>query len=221
MGLRYLDWHLIVIDMKRQNDDFSVHLTNSSRFSQVNTDEKTCDWPDCMGTGEHRAPMSRKRVKDFYWFCLDHVRIYNRSWNYYEGMSDDQVEALVRSDTTWNRPTWPLGSLHGSPVGRAGDHPMGPEGFGRRFEDIGDPLGILGDDYEHGNRPNRNLPETERQALALLDLSFPLTVDDVKVRYKELVKRFHPDATGGDKNAEERFKQINEAYRTIIEFLAP
>lgn len=217
--MRYTYEHLILNGMKRQYDDFTGHLSDSPPYSAPKSDEKICDWPDCTGAGEHRAPKSRERVKDFYWFCLDHVRIYNRSWNYYEGMSDEQVEALVRSDTTWNRPTWPLGNLNGTPGN--GGHRPGPEGIGSGFDGIDDPFGFFGDENVLGEAPNKNLLENERKALALLDLSYPLSVDEVKARYKELVKRYHPDATGGDKKAEERFKQINEAYRTVIEFLVP
>ena len=54
-----------------------------------------------------------------------------------------------------------------------------------------------------------------------MDLDPPVTVEIVKARYKKLVKRHHPDANGGDKAAEEKFKQISEAYRTIMRSLDP
>ena len=212
--------HHILIDMKRQYDEFAGKNSDPPAISEANSAEKICDWPDCPGTGEHRAPKSRQRINDFYWFCLDHVRIYNRSWNYYEGMSDDQVEALVRSDTTWNRPTWPLGSLNEKPENGAGGHRQGPADVGNGFERMSDPFGFFGEDIGNGYTPDGNLPATERKALALLDLDYPVSVDEVKTRYKELVKRFHPDANGGDKKAVERFKLINDAYRTIIAFLS-
>jgi DnaJ-class molecular chaperone len=55
----------------------------------------------------------------------------------------------------------------------------------------------------------------QRSHLAQLDLDETATLQDVKMRYKQLVKRFHPDANGGDKQAEERFKSINEAYSNL------
>ena len=61
----------------------------------------------------------------------------------------------------------------------------------------------------------------EERALVILDLRPPVSVAIVKTRYKELVKRHHPDANGGDKAAEERFKQISEAYRTVMNSLVP
>ena len=78
---------------------------------------RLCCWPDCAKLGEHRAPVSRDNLDEFYWFCQDHVRIYNRSWNYYVGMSDAEVEACVRSDTTWNRPSWPFAGGKAAPKG--------------------------------------------------------------------------------------------------------
>ena len=60
-------------------------------------------------------------------------------------------------------------------------------------------------------RPTRQ----QRQDLAQLDLDETATLQDIKMRYKQLVKRFHPDANGGDKKAEERFKSINEAYTNL------
>ena len=55
----------------------------------------------------------------------------------------------------------------------------------------------------------------EAKALSTMDLSPPVTLDKLKARYKELVKRFHPDTHGGDKAAEERLKLINQAYSTL------
>lgn len=170
--------------------------------------ERKCDWPDCQGVGEHRAPKSRERLKDYYWFCLDHVRQYNASWNYFEGMSDEQVEADRRRDTVWQRPSWKLGD--------------GPRGFTIDPERLKDPMGVFFESFDPGERPRPNTVRTpEEQALAELGLRPPVEVADVKVRYKELVKLHHPDANAGDKDAEERFKQISEAYRIVMRWLNP
>lgn len=179
------------------------------RSTAAETGVRGCDWPGCAGEGLHRAPKSRDRLQEYFWFCLDHVKVYNASWNYYAGMTDEQVEADLRRDTCWNRPTWRLG-------GRGG-------GRGRRFgfsaEDVVDQFGVFG---EAGPPPSRPEPQTpEDQAMLVLELKPPLTVPALKARYKELVKRHHPDATGGDKVSEEKFKQINQAYRTLMASLRP
>ena len=75
---------------------------------------RPCDHPGCAGSGEFRAPRSRATLDNFYWFCLNHVREYNASWNYYAGMSTAEVEAHIRHDTVWQRPTWPLGARIGT-----------------------------------------------------------------------------------------------------------
>ena len=57
--------------------------------------------------------------------------------------------------------------------------------------------------------------------MATLDLTPPVTIVDLKARYKQLVKRYHPDANGGDKASEEKFKDISEAYRIVMGSLTP
>jgi len=192
----------------------------------ANTDSgiHECDWPGCNDEGEHRAPRSRKHIREYRWFCLEHVRIYNRSWNYYEGMSEEQVDKLIRSDTTWNRPTWPLGDHRRSALGDDLNAPFGPDKFGPGFENLNDPFGFFTEETAHRNSTdhaaNMALSAAERKALSVLNLDISVTVAELKTRYKLLVKQYHPDVTGGDKKLEERFKQINEAYETIMSNLA-
>lgn len=163
--------------------------------------ERRCDWPGCREAAEHRAPRSRRELNRFWWFCLDHVRQYNASWNYYAGMTEQEIEADVRFDTVWQRPSWRMGeSIRTFAFSSAKLH----DSFAL-FEQVGEP---------------KKRPATpEEQALVVLDLRPPVTVAIVKARYKELVKRHHPDANGGAKAAEERFKDINAAYRTVLKSL--
>ena len=169
--------------------------------------ERGCEHPGCAEPGLYRAPKSRQKLNEYKWFCLEHVRDYNRAWNYYAGMDESEVEAHIRNDTVWQRPTWPLGSWHSF-------RPRNAES-GVRFRD---PFGFFRDDSrpaEGGTDARRNLPPAERQALTVLELSPPVTRDEIKIRYKGLVKQLHPDANGGDKEAEERLKLINQAYSTL------
>ena len=173
---------------------------------------RLCDAPGCDAPGEYRAPRSRDDLNNYYWFCMDHVRDYNARWNFYAGMNQDEIERQIRSDTTWWRPTWPLGSRGGRRDRIRANQP---------YVD----LGIFGaEDWDrerirsaHVNgsgwrpRPGSN----EAEALAVLDLDPPVTREDVKARYKSLVKRHHPDANGGNRDAEERLKVINHAYSVL------
>jgi hypothetical protein len=143
----------------------------------------------CPEAGEYRAPKSRTRLNDYYWFCLEHVRAYNAGWDYYKGMSPAEVEAQLRADTSWQRPSWPLGRL----------------GHAAWDEDaLKDPLNILAAGrMKAGHRAGSDKAPAElREPLATLGLSWPTTLDTVKARYKELAKRHHPDANGGSRDAE-------------------
>ena len=161
--------------------------------------------------GEYRAPKSRTSLQEYWWFCLEHVRAYNASWDFYKGMTPGQIEAQLRADTSWQRPSWPLGHI----------------GSGHTWEQeaLRDPLHILaaGRVNQGPARPRNAAEQTPtelREPLAALGLSWPTTLDLVKTRYKELAKRHHPDANGGDKAAEERLKTINLAYAAVRTKLA-
>jgi len=187
--------------------------------------ERACDVPGCKETGEFRAPKARNKLDQHYWFCLEHVRQYNAAWDYYAGMSIDEIEAHRRADQTWRRPSWPLGGQK--------------QGHNIRF-DLFDGMGILDDiELAGANRVNGGgkgkgngrdsaagraaaaLAEAARRALAVRDLDPPVDFAIIKARYKELVKRHHPDANGGDKAAEERLKVINEAFTVLKGFYMP
>jgi hypothetical protein len=150
------------------------------------------------------------QLQDYYWFCLEHVRIYNAAWNYYAGMSDGEVEVEVRRDTVWQRPSWRLGARH-SP------------GYASRIRDyFGVFSGGSGRSDERGRR-NGGHPDSAaqrvrsacEQALAVFEIDPPLTPARLKARYITLVKLHHPDAHGGDKASEEKLKIINQAYATL------
>jgi len=165
---------------------------------------QSCDWPGCEVAGDYRAPRSREKLRTFFHFCLEHVRDYNRGWDFFSGMDQDEIEAYLREDVTWHRPTWPLGN--GTPR----------HGNAWRWQD---PFDVFvngsGTEGTHGasewDRQSRPHTKTERM-LAVLELTPDATALELKARYKQLAKRHHPDLNGGDKKAEERLKLINEAY---------
>lgn len=169
---------------------------------------RPCDVPGCSGSGDYRAPQSKSRLNQYYWFCLDHVREYNRAWNFLDGMTDDQVEVMVRQDTVWQRPTWPLGGW------RAAEDALRREADWLHGEAAGS--GSSGRTADEAAAGGARAPTTEEdRALATLDLRPPVDFSAVKARYKSLVKRYHPDANGGSREAEERLKSINRAYSIL------
>ena len=157
--------------------------------------------PGCGAAAGYRAPRSRQTLDQYWWFCLDHVRAYNASWDFYKGMSPAQIEAHLRSDTSWQRPTWPLGRLGATGL---------PDGALR------DPMSILSALHERPRRTQTEQAPVElREPLATLGLAWPVTMGELKERYHALAKRHHPDANGGDRAAEERLKSINLAYAAL------
>ena len=166
-------------------------------FERPREVERRCSHPGCNAEGLYRAPLSRDRLHEYQWFCLDHVRDYNKAWNYFADMDEDEIEAQRRFDTVWNRPTWRVGS--------------GPTGF----QNVRDDFGFFSDE-EAEAPPPRARPNTEEEiALAQLELAHPISFEEIKARYIELVKRLHPDTNGGDPECEERLKEINQAYAKL------
>ncbi|MBO0739494.1 MAG: J domain-containing protein [Alphaproteobacteria bacterium] len=174
------------------------------------TPVRPCDHPGCAAGGEFRAPKSRLQLNDYYWFCLEHIRTYNAAWNYYAGMNETQIEAEIRLDTVWQRPSWKLGDRH-SP------------GHADRIRDY---FGLFSDGQQNGRAYGRRHSNGEgeaarralsarEQALAVFEIEPPFTPGRLKERYKTLVKLHHPDAHGGDRAAEEKLKIINQAYATL------
>ncbi|HZH29070.1 MAG TPA: DnaJ domain-containing protein [Azospirillaceae bacterium] len=172
-------------------------------FEEPPPQVRRCDMQGCEGEGAYRAPKGRDRLNDYHWFCLDHVREYNRAWDFYRGMSEKEIERALRNDITWQRPTWPMGSW------QARERAM-REKVMRDFAHGADEAESAA---RHAPPPRRKGPEDE--ARAVLDVSADADFPEIKARYRELVKRHHPDANGGDKAAEEKLKQINQAYTTL------
>jgi len=157
---------------------------------------------------EHRAPKSRDRLEDYFWFCLEHVREYNKSWNFCAGMGCDEIESEIRQDTVWRRPTWPIGSGPNESRWRFIRDGKVADGFGAFY-------GAAGGEEETGSARRPKTFSAEDKAFKILGLDPSASLSEVKARYKELVKVHHPDRNGGDKLAEERLKDINDAYATL------
>ena len=169
--------------------------------------ERKCDFAGCEECGEYRAPKNRM-LNDYYWFCLKHVKEYNKNWNFYQGLSSEEIEQHIQNDTTWQRPTWRLGQFKTYGTGSIRD------GFGV-FEDLG-----LGMDGKH-NPPVKEVPAHGKlvEAASFLEVSFPLKLSEVKKQYKKLAKKYHPDTNHGDKEAEKMFKKLHDHYKYILKQL--
>ncbi len=159
---------------------------------------RACDSAGCTSKGDYRAPKTRD-LTEYYWFCLDHVRDYNSHWDYFAGMSTDQIEMHIRKAAVWERPSWPLGQKAREHEQVIRDHVM-HEFFGEEKSTA---------------QPAPPMMKAEREALEMLELMPPVTFVAIKAQYKTLVKRHHPDANGGSRDAEEKFKSINQAFTVL------
>jgi curved DNA-binding protein CbpA len=171
-----------------------------------------CQWRGCAAAGLHRAPKGRGREGQYYLLCLDHVREFNASYNYFEGMSTADVEAYQKESVTGHRPTWRVGAnswAHGTRHGLSA-HFTG----GRR---LNDPHGILFGRAAGlgGGEPRRALKPLEKKSLEALNLSPAASRGEIKSRFHELVKRHHPDANGGDTRSEDKLREIIQAYNYL------
>jgi hypothetical protein len=165
--------------------------------------ERFCDAEGCLEEGAYRAPKSRDASEGYHMFCLDHVREYNKSWNYFAGMSESEVDDFQRSAPWAHRPTWRLGDRTAQ---RFGDARMSdPFGFAHADDAV----------EAEPRRPVRRFTADQRRAYSVLQLEPTDDLREIKLRYKQLAKRFHPDANGGDRGYEDRLKRINEAYGVL------
>jgi hypothetical protein len=200
--------------------------TNSPLFDRIRVkpdkDRKlraelpACEWPGCDGPATHRAPKGRLRASEYWRFCLEHVREYNNSYNFFAGMSDDAIAKYQKEDITGHRPTWKMGS-----VGSRGGDTRGGSGSRASGWAADDPFALFGE--MGASRPGHARPATEgrkilnaqRRALDALGLEADAKRVDIKARFKVLVKRHHPDANGGDRGSEERLREIIQAYNYL------
>ncbi|MFO1147040.1 MAG: J domain-containing protein [Alsobacter sp.] len=172
-----------------------------------------CQHPGCTEAGAHRAPKGRGQEGQYWHFCLDHVREYNASYNYFAGMTDDAVARYQKEAIIGHRPTWSMG------VNAARAKQGGDANVEFPFED---PLGVFraagfagraARDAEPPSRPG--VGPVARRAYDTLGLDEGADAATVKARYKQLVKQLHPDANGGDRSLEDRLREIINAYNTL------
>lgn len=179
--------------------------------------EFVCEWAGCGNSATHRAPKGRNKEREYWRFCLEHVREYNQSYNYFAGMTDDAVARYQKDALTGHRPTWKMGSGGGA-APRRPDLRSFAEHFGQN--DPFDLFAEMGAGETRAERPRapkeeRLLRNAQRQALETLGLETEASAADIKSRFKALVKQHHPDANGGDRSYEDRLRDIIQAYNYL------
>ncbi|MFA7440683.1 MAG: DnaJ domain-containing protein [Sphingomonadaceae bacterium] len=164
-----------------------------------------CASPGCDLGGDYRAPVRKPGSAyappagppQWQYFCLDHVREFNASWNYFAGLEGEELWEAQSADNNWERETRSF--AHNAFAG-------GPD----RVEDA---LGVLRwRRAARATRPACPLSREDREALNHLGLDSSADLDAVKSRYRELARRYHPDANDGRRDHESRLQALNAAY---------
>jgi len=194
--------------MKFDSPLFDSVRVKPNKDRRPKTGGPVCEWHGCKEKASHRAPKGRNSEKEYWRFCLAHVREYNQSYNFFAGMNDAAVMAYQKDAITGHRPTWKMGT------GKAHVRPdFQTSGAGADpFELFGEGLRAEQKARAESARPIRN---AERKALDTLGLDVGATKHQVKMRFKELVKRHHPDANGGDRSTEDRLVEVIQSYKYL------
>lgn len=176
--------------------------------------EPVCQWDGCEQPGTHRAPVGRMAEGEYFKFCFDHVREYNKGFNYFSGVPDSDIARFQKEALTGHRPTWKMGASKGSQP--SPDFAQKRSGRAGYYQRLRDPYGVFNEGVAAADRPRqRKLKSLEAKAMETLGLDPTATGSQIKQRYKELVKKHHPDANGGDRASEDRFRDVIQAYKML------
>jgi curved DNA-binding protein CbpA len=199
--------------MKLDSKYFDSVRVKPDQERSVREEAPACQWKGCLAAGLYRAPKGRGQEGQYLLLCLDHVREFNASYNYFDGWSSAEVEAFQKNSVVGHRPTWKSGA--NLPPGRdAGQSSARTQPFARPF---GDSHAFFAwrSGRPSGEEPRRRLKPLEAKSLEALDLAATADKAEIKARFKELVKRHHPDANGGDKRSENKLREIIQAYNYL------
>ena len=170
-----------------------------------------CSHPGCAEEGEFRAPplegaSDGEGPRRFRWFCLDHIRAFNAGYNYFDGMTAEEIRRAQSPIAGWERET--------RAFARAGGGDQGP-----RWADFADPLDAIGARFRRTVAPERSdgkpLSGEDRRSLEVLGLPADADRTMLRKKYSELVRRYHPDRNGGDRSHEAMLTKVIAAYQQL------
>lgn len=223
-----------------KQDKFKLHNFWEEKPEEA-PDFQSCDMPDCCEEGLHKAPHSRESEGKFHNFCLKHVREYNKNYNYFQGMSLEEVEAYNNKAAGGDRPSWSFGDNVKDTRQKYTNAQRAKNRARQHFKDGEDTASCHRSRYESAaeyearrsewerasthNNANNNNPQTkeitpEQEALRTMGLNENATYKEISKRYKTLAKRFHPDTQQGNAvkrlaSSEARMRDINNAWQTL------
>jgi hypothetical protein len=160
-----------------------------------------CDWENCDQVGSYKAPYEKDNSRKYRLLCLNHIKIFNKKWNYFSDMSDDQIEYFIKSDLTWHKATKSFGSSENF--------------FNILWNNaLEDKLNIFKSNSFKEYKKNK-LSNTDRDALDVMDLKHEVKWEEIQKQFKTLVKKYHPDKNQGSKKFEDKLKTITLAYSQL------
>ena len=161
-----------------------------------------CDWNNCNKIGEYKAPIEKDNSKEFRYLCLEHIREFNKNWNYFANMTDSQINEFIKSDMTWHKPTQNF---------------SGQDNFFKILWNnaLNENLDKNGFDKSNYNSLNFNFTDKDLKAFDILGLDVTRNWENIRSKFKKLVKKFHPDMNAGNKKFEEKLKIITLAYTQL------
>ena len=174
-------------------------------------DARPCLFEGCENPGEFRAPPEQLRhapdgPPQWRWLCQEHVRVFNAQYNFFRGMSSEEIAAAQRPYAGWERETRAF-----SAAGVSGTPPP-------RWGDFADPLDAIGARFRErmaearARADGKPLSTDDRKALKALGLGTDADRKALRTRYTELVRRYHPDHNGGDRTHEQALQDVIAAY---------
>ena len=158
-----------------------------------------CEWENCEQSGDFKAPIEKDNSKNYRWLCEEHIKLFNKSWNYFEGMNQNEIENFIKSDITWHRPTQKFGSSDNF--------------FNILWNNaLNDKFNFFKQENNINNLNGTKLYEKDKDALRIMELELSASWPIIEKRFKTLVKKFHPDKNAGNKQFEDKLKKITLAY---------
>ena len=158
-----------------------------------------CVWENCEQSGDFKAPIEKDNSKNYRWLCEEHIKLFNKSWNYFEGMNQNEIENFIKSDITWHRPTQKFGSSDNF--------------FNILWNNaLNDKFNFFKQENNINNLNGTKLYEKDKDALRIMELELNASWPIIQKRFKTLVKKFHPDKNAGNKQFEDKLKKITLAY---------
>ncbi|MEM1149431.1 MAG: J domain-containing protein [Pseudomonadota bacterium] len=184
------------IRVKPPADDVSREKASKTR---------TCEHKGCDLAGEHKAP--KRNERGFHWFCQRHAAEYNRSFNFFDNMTEAEIKAFEEAARYGHKRTWKFGT--GPAGGRKAAH-MHDKRRWRGAEIFED-----GAIKSGGTSTARGRTRMQVRALNELDLEADATVEQIRERYSDYVRRFHPDSNKGDRSSEHKLARVLRAGKTL------